>query len=126
MLLRLLIVEDNPSLRQALKNGLEATGEIQVVHHCGRGQEACDYCLAAASAEVEQANGDMPDVILMDVQLADAMNGIQAAAAIRREFPRQSFSIRFKMKILITGTSVNLVFSATTPTCANPTTFCRT
>ena len=89
MLLRLLIVEDNPSLRQALKNGLEATGEIQVVHHCGRGQEACDYCLAAASAEVEQANGDMPDVILMDVQLADAMNGIQAAAAIRREFPRQ-------------------------------------
>jgi DNA-binding NarL/FixJ family response regulator len=32
--------------------------------------------------------GDAPDVILMDVQLAGAMNGVQAAVAIRREFPR--------------------------------------
>jgi DNA-binding NarL/FixJ family response regulator len=30
----------------------------------------------------------LPDVILMDVQLAGALNGIQAAVAIRREFPR--------------------------------------
>src|SRR5690606_11357660 len=29
-----------------------------------------------------------PDAVLMDVQLAGAMNGIEAAVAIRRELPR--------------------------------------
>jgi DNA-binding NarL/FixJ family response regulator len=72
-----LLVEDNPRLRQALKAGLEATGKVQIVYACESGEEALRFCL-------EQT----PEVILMDVQLAGAMNGIQAAVAIRREFPR--------------------------------------
>jgi len=72
-----LLVEDNPRLRQALKAGLEQTGQVQVVYACESGEEALRFCL-------EQT----PEVILMDVQLAGALNGIQAAVAVRREFPR--------------------------------------
>jgi DNA-binding NarL/FixJ family response regulator len=85
--LRVLLVEDNPNLRKALKSGLQATGQVQVVHDCDRGQAALDYFLTQAAARPE---GDWQgaDVTLMDVQLADELNGIQAAVAIRREFPR--------------------------------------
>jgi DNA-binding NarL/FixJ family response regulator len=76
-MLNVLLVEDNEKLRPALKSGLEASGQVCVVQSCASGEEALDYCLAQP-----------PDVILMDVQLAGEMNGIQAAVAIRREFPR--------------------------------------
>ena len=72
-----LLVEDNSRLRQALKAGLEATGGVRVSSSCGSGEAALSACLASP-----------PQVILMDVQLAGEMNGIQAAVAIRREFPR--------------------------------------
>ena len=79
-MLNLLLVEDNEKLRPALKSGLEATGIVRVVHACGSGEEALEYCL-------ESPEGPL-DVTLMDVQLAGEMNGIEAAVAIRREFPR--------------------------------------
>lgn len=77
--MNLLLVEDNLRLRLALKAGLEATAEIQVIGDCDRGETALNLCLAAEAP---------PAVLLMDVQLAGKMNGIQAAVAIRREFPR--------------------------------------
>lgn len=76
-MLKLLLVEDNEKLRPALGVGLEATGAVRVVGACGNGEEALTLCLA-----------EPPDAVLMDVQLAGAMNGIEAAVAIRREFPR--------------------------------------
>jgi len=80
-MLFLLLVEDNLRLRPALKAGLEATGEVDVVYDCSSGEEALEYCLKLQTEVVNK-------VILMDVQLSGAMNGIQAAIAIRREFPR--------------------------------------
>lgn len=85
MTIYLLLVEDNLRLRQALKTGLEATRSVQIVHDCDSGEAALAYCLCAAAAPQEH---QPPSVILMDVQLAGKMNGIQAAVAIRREFPR--------------------------------------
>lgn len=76
-MLKLLIVEDNEKLRPALKAGLEDLGTVEVIHDCPTGEEALEFCL-----------GQTPDVILMDVQLAGVMNGIETAVAIRREFPR--------------------------------------
>lgn len=78
-MLNLLMVEDNLRLQEALKAGLEATGEIQVMAAITTGEAALEYCL-----------DDHPpiSVILMDVALAGEMNGIAAAVAIRREFPR--------------------------------------
>jgi DNA-binding NarL/FixJ family response regulator len=73
----LLLVEDNAKLRAALRSGLAATGQVHIVHDCDSGEAALAYCAAAP-----------PDVILMDVQLAGKLNGIQAAVAIRREHPR--------------------------------------
>ncbi|HXV41497.1 MAG TPA: response regulator transcription factor [Anaerolineae bacterium] len=89
-MLTLLIVEDNPKLRSALKTGLEATGTVQISHDCGSGEAALAYCLESAlqTAGVFKDPCGLPDVILMDVQLAGTMNGIEAAVAIRREFPR--------------------------------------
>jgi DNA-binding NarL/FixJ family response regulator len=75
--IQLLLVEDNPKLRPALREGLESTGEVSVIADCDSGETALELSL-----------GDTFDAILMDVQLAGAQNGIEAAVAIRREFPR--------------------------------------
>jgi DNA-binding NarL/FixJ family response regulator len=72
-----LLVEDHPRLRAAMKTGLEASGQVRVACDCDSGEAALAYCLSSP-----------PQVILMDVQLDGEMNGIQAAVAIRREFPR--------------------------------------
>ena len=83
-MLSVLIVEDHPKLRPALKSGLEATGALRVAHDCASGEEALEFCLSYQPGPASQG----PFAILMDVQLAGAMHGIQAAVAIRREFPR--------------------------------------
>jgi DNA-binding NarL/FixJ family response regulator len=77
-MLKTQIVEDNQQLRHALKIGLEKLGTVKIIHECGSGEEALDYCLLQ----------DLPDVILMDVQLDGNLNGIETAIKIRREFPR--------------------------------------
>lgn len=76
-MLKILLVEDNPKLRPALKMGLEQTGEVEVLHDCNTGEKALEFCLQQP-----------PQAILMDVQLAGTMNGIETAVAIRREYPR--------------------------------------
>jgi DNA-binding NarL/FixJ family response regulator len=76
-MMNLLLVEDNERLRQALKLGLQGTGEVTVTYDCASGEEALAACLVSR-----------PDVVLMDVQLAGTLNGITAAVALRREFPR--------------------------------------
>lgn len=77
-MIRLLLVEDNAGLRAAMRAGLEATGAVQVVSDSDSGEAALDYCLTLGP----------PDVSLMDVQLAGALNGIAAAVNLRSEFPR--------------------------------------
>jgi DNA-binding NarL/FixJ family response regulator len=75
--IRTLLVEDNERLGPALRAGLAATGAVAVSGLVRSGEEALNLCLSAP-----------PQAILMDVQLAGPMNGIEAAVAIRREFPR--------------------------------------
>src|SRR5207244_9967682 len=53
------------------------TGRVNVVASVSSGEDALARCLALP-----------PEAILMDVQLTGALNGIEAAVAIRREFPR--------------------------------------
>ena len=81
--MKLLLVDDHGPLRKALKEGLQATGVVQVLGEAATGQEAL---VRALELDI--------DVILMDVQLQDpqvgkkAMSGVAAAVAIRRERPR--------------------------------------
>src|SRR3954452_24725095 len=76
-MINLLLVEDSTNLRLAMKQGLESTGGVHIIADCESGEEAVRRCLARR-----------PEAILMDVRLAGEMNGIEAAVAIRREFPR--------------------------------------
>jgi DNA-binding NarL/FixJ family response regulator len=73
----LLLVEDNLNLRRALKAGLQATGQARVVAEAASGEELPGLALP-----------EPPEAVLMDVSLAGAQNGIQAAVALRREYPR--------------------------------------
>jgi DNA-binding NarL/FixJ family response regulator len=82
-MLSIVMVEDNEKLHQAMLNGLNDTGKVRVSYACGTGEAAAAYFLQVAGKD--QA---IPQAILMDVQLAGEMNGIQAAIQIRREFPR--------------------------------------
>ena len=75
--LTLWIFEDNPALSKALRTGLESAGACQVT---------ADF--AAAEQAFHTLPPDPPGAVLMDVALAGAMNGIQAAVALRREYPR--------------------------------------
>ncbi len=83
-MIRMLLVEDHKPVRQALREGLEATGQARVVIEAGTAREA----IAAAEAHPEV------EVALMDVELRDpalgasAGTGVGAAVAIRRERPR--------------------------------------
>jgi len=81
-MLTLIVVEDNEKLCQALKTGLESTGEAHVGMCCASGEAALEACLEAVQGSC------LPDSALMDVQLAGKMNGIRAAVEIRREIPR--------------------------------------
>ena len=78
-LLQILLVEDNAALRRAMKVGLEAAGQVQVIGECASGEEALSLSLDPAQA---------PLAVLMDVALAGSLNGIQAAVGLRREYPR--------------------------------------
>jgi DNA-binding NarL/FixJ family response regulator len=78
-MLKTLLVEDNLRLQTGLKTGLAGTGAVQVVGAVARGEDALEFCLACGPVEA----------ILMDVALAGEMDGINAAVAIRREYPRQ-------------------------------------
>jgi DNA-binding NarL/FixJ family response regulator len=81
MLIKIVLVEDGPPLRQAMQAGLEATGHIEVLLATGFGEQAVDF--------INRANfRERPEAVLMDVQLAGEINGIEAAVAIRREQPR--------------------------------------
>jgi DNA-binding NarL/FixJ family response regulator len=76
-MLDVFVVEDNERLRPSLVSGLENTGAVRVIAACGSGEAALEACLT-----------QRPAAILLDVRLAGALNGIEAAVAIRREFPR--------------------------------------
>ena len=72
--IRVLIVEDEPIVARDLKTLLGQLGYLPVGH-------AREGALAIALA------GELrPDLVLMDVQLAGAMDGITAAQAIREQF----------------------------------------
>jgi DNA-binding NarL/FixJ family response regulator len=76
-MIELMIVEDNDNLRKALIDGMNALDELDVVAAFPSGEEAFSACRQSS-----------PHAILMDVQLAGEMNGIQTAMAIRKELPR--------------------------------------
>ncbi|WP_406636698.1 response regulator [Amycolatopsis sp. WGS_07] len=74
--IRVVLCDDHAMVRAGLRALLGGAGGIEVVGEAATGQEAVD--LAAALA---------PDVVLMDLQLGDGMDGV---AAIRRVLALES------------------------------------
>lgn len=77
IMIKLLLVEDNHKLRQAMKIGLEVSNLIHVSSETDSGEDAIELGLS-----------EPPDAVLMDVHLSGQLNGIQTAVALRREIPR--------------------------------------
>ena len=74
-LIRILTVDDHPLLREGIAALVNAEADMKLVAEASTGQEA-----------VEKFRLHRPDVTLMDLRMPD-MNGTEAIAEIRREFP---------------------------------------
>ena len=70
-----MVVDDHELVRSGLKTVLEAAGDLKVVAEADNADEA-----------VRQAELTRPDVVVMDVRLADS-NGIEATLEIRTRLP---------------------------------------
>jgi len=75
MLVRILLVDDHPVVRQGLKTLLEGRPEWEVVGEASDGVEA-----------VEKVNALQPDVVVLDVTMP-RMSGIEACRLIQQKGP---------------------------------------
>lgn len=71
-MIRLLLVDDQPTVRRGLELRLHLEPDIQIIGEASSGKEA--LCMAQALT---------PDVVLMDVEMPE-MDGIEATAALRK------------------------------------------
>jgi DNA-binding NarL/FixJ family response regulator len=78
---RLLLVDDRPTVRRGLRIWLALESELEVVGEAGSGSEA-----------ISLARALRPDVVLMDVMMP-GMDGISATAALRSVAPRSAVVI---------------------------------
>jgi DNA-binding NarL/FixJ family response regulator len=74
--LRILVVDDQPYVRRAVRSLLESQNNWVV---CGEAADGIE-----AISKTEELN---PDVIVMDMSMP-RFNGLEAARAIRQDFPR--------------------------------------
>ena len=101
-----LIVDDNPNIRGALRAFLRGSTEVKVCGEAADGREAIDTAVAKH-----------PDLILMDL-LMPQMNGVEAAAVLKKLLPEVRIVIftlyaDFVGKTLAAATGIDLVVSKT-------------
>ena len=78
--LRLLIVDDEPLIREGIRNGLSTIEDIEIIGECDSGSRAAETILSAC-----------PDLVLLDVQLPDC-TGIDV---VRQVGPRRMPAVVF-------------------------------
>ena len=74
-----LIVDDHELIRSGLRNGLQSTGDIDVVGEAASGAEA-----------IAVATRVRPNVIILDIQLPD-ISGLELIPKIQKELPDAAF-----------------------------------
>lgn len=79
---KVVIVEDEPLLREILQRTLDTEAGIEVVAATDTGEQA-----------VSIAREMKPDAILMDIELKGEMDGIEAAVKIKKERPQTGIVI---------------------------------
>lgn len=78
---RIVLVDDHPVVRAGLRTLLAADERIVVAGEAASGEEAVVVIGALARA------GEVPDVVLMDLQLGPGIGGIEATRRLRAEHP---------------------------------------
>jgi DNA-binding NarL/FixJ family response regulator len=73
--IRILVVDDHPVVRQGITVLIGSQSDMALVAEASNGREA-----------IQQFRKHRPDITLMDLQMPE-MNGLDALAAIRGEFP---------------------------------------
>jgi two-component system, NarL family, response regulator LiaR len=74
--INILIVDDHPLVRQALKQLIETQSDMKVIGEACNGQEA-----------IKLAGELLPDVVIMDIGMP-VLNGLEATRRIKAEFPK--------------------------------------
>lgn len=74
--MRVLVVDDHPAFRRALRTALELVDEIEIAGEAGGGLDACREAAHAS-----------PDVVLMDLSLPD-LSGFDAMRRMHERDPR--------------------------------------
>ena|SRR2546423_10008679 len=80
-LLRVLVVDDNESVRRSLCQLLRSEPNVEIVSEAVDGADA-----------VAKTRAYLPDVVLLDITMP-TMNGLEAARIIRQEFPSSQIVI---------------------------------
>lgn len=75
-MINILIVDDNPSFRERVRDFLVACDDCEVIGEASDGEEA-----------ISLAHELNPDLVLMDVRMG-GMNGLNATQRLRDEFPK--------------------------------------
>jgi DNA-binding NarL/FixJ family response regulator len=91
--IRVLLADDHPLIRKALRDTLEKEPDLEVVGEAGNGAEAVDL-----TAQLR------PDVVIMDVSMP-VMNGVEATRRIKEADPLTL------VLILTVVTDVNTIFN---------------
>jgi DNA-binding NarL/FixJ family response regulator len=73
---RVLIVDDHDLIRKGLRHAFERDRSFEVVGEAGSAAEA-----------IRQAGALNPDVVIMDLQLADKSSGLEATRTLRKSNP---------------------------------------
>jgi DNA-binding NarL/FixJ family response regulator len=73
--LRVLVVDDNESVRRRICQLLTAQADIEVTCEAGNGHDA-----------IEKAREHLPDLVVLDITMP-SMSGLEAARILKREFP---------------------------------------
>lgn len=77
----ILLADDHPLIRQALRSVLERESDFLVIGEAGDGEEA-----------VKLASQSMPDVVIMDISMPK-LNGIEATKQIKKVCPRTAILV---------------------------------
>ena len=81
MSIRVMMVDDHPVVRAGLRALLEADGRVEVLAEVDSGENAL-----AALDRLAVADG-VPDLVLMDLNLGDGLDGIETTRRLRAEHP---------------------------------------
>lgn len=90
---RIILVDDHPLVRRALRDILEKEPDLRVVAEAGDGREA-----------VEMTAEHQPDIVIMDISMP-VLNGVEATKRIKAAHPLTS------VLILTVHTDVETIFS---------------